>query len=100
MDIVTVSWGWLNVRPLVGRETDTVGLETVVDGMEVCCDVGRPTSNGSNLLGDSPIILPLAEAASDISGFDWKEEIEEQVSSVIDGRKGVLSDRLAGGEGP
>ena len=70
MDMVTVSCGWLNVRPLVGRETETVGLETVVEGMEVCCDTGRPTSNGSNLLGDSPIILPLAEAASDISGFD------------------------------
>jgi len=51
------------------------------------------------LFGDSPIILPFAEA-SDISGFDWKEEMEEDVSSVMEGRKGVLSARLAGGEGP
>lgn len=51
------------------------------------------------MFGDSPIILPFAEA-SDISGFDWKEEMEEDVSSVMEGRKGVLSARLAGGEGP
>jgi len=73
MDMVTVSWGWLNVRPFEGRETETVGRETSVAGEVVtvgCCDTGRPTSRGSNLLGDSPIILPLAEAASDISGFD------------------------------
>jgi len=54
----------------VGRETETVGRETGVEGIDVCCDTGRPTSKGSNLLGDSPIILPLADAASDISGFD------------------------------
>jgi len=70
MDMVTVSWGWLKVSPLVGRETETVGRETGVKGIDVCCDTGRPTSKGSNLLGDSPIILPLADAASDISGFD------------------------------
>ena len=51
------------------------------------------------MFGDSPIILPLADA-SDISGFDRKEEMEDDVSSVMDGRNGVLSARLAGGEGP
>lgn len=68
-----------------------VGPVVVVIVPVVCWVTGTPTSKGSNLLGDSPIILPVAEAASDISGLDWKEDIEEQVSSVIDGRNGVLS---------
>ena len=47
------------------------------------------TSKGSNLVGDSPTVD--TEVPSDISGLDWKEEMEEDVSSVIDGMKGVLS---------
>ena len=49
------------------------------------------TSSGSNLLGDSPTVEPEREVPSDISGLDWKEEMEEEVSSVIDGMNGVLS---------
>ena len=49
------------------------------------------TSSGSNLVGDSPTVEPEREVPSDISGLDWKEEMEEEVSSVIDGMKGVLS---------
>jgi hypothetical protein len=75
MDIVTVSDGCGKGRPFVGSDTVTVGRDMGVEGTVtvagvVCCDTGTPTSNGSNLFGDSPIILPLAEAASDISGFD------------------------------
>ena len=49
------------------------------------------TSSGSNFVGDSPTVDPEREVPSDISGLDWKEEMEEDVSSVIDGMKGVLS---------
>ena len=50
------------------------------------------TSRGSNLVGDSPTVEPESEVPSDMSsGLDWKEEMEEEVSSVIDGMKGVLS---------
>jgi len=50
------------------------------------------TSSGSNLVGDSPTVEPESEVPSDISsGLDWKEEMEEEVSSVIDGMNGVLS---------
>jgi len=49
------------------------------------------TSNGSNFVGDSPTVDPEREVPSDISGLDWKEEMEEEVSSVIDGMNGVLS---------
>jgi len=59
-----------------------------------------PTSRGSNLLGDSPSVLPHTEAESDISVLEWNEEMEELVSSVMEDRKGILSGWLAGGEGP
>ena len=49
------------------------------------------TSSGSNFVGDSPTVDPEREVPSDISGLDWKEEMEEEVSSVIDGMNGVLS---------
>jgi hypothetical protein len=49
------------------------------------------TSRGSNLVGDSAAVEPEREVPSDISGFDWKEEMEEEVSSVIEGMNGVLS---------
>lgn len=56
---------------------------------------GGPTSNGSNLVGDSTVLPPLAEPAPAISdwdsGLEWNELIEDEVSSVIDGKKGVLS---------
>merc|ERR1719422_2386200 len=45
-----------------------------------------PTSRGSNLWGDSPTVLLLREAESD--------------SSVMEDRKGVLSEVTAAGVGP
>merc|ERR1719325_323741 len=59
-----------------------------------------PTSRGSNLWGDSPTVLPLREAESDSSGLEWKEEREELVSSVMEDRKGVLSEVTVAGVGP
>jgi len=55
-------------------------------------DVVIGSSKGSNLVGDSPTILPDSDAASDISALDWKEEMEELVSSAMEGMKGVLSE--------
>merc|ERR1719266_876373 len=55
-----------------------------------------PTSRGSNLWGDSPTVLPLREAESDSSGL----EREELVSSVMEDRKGVLSEVTVAGVGP
>ena len=80
IDMVTVSWRlWLT--PLVWRL-----LEAVTGGGIT------PTSRGSNLLGDSPSVLPLTEAESDISVLEWNDEMEELVSSVMEER--------TGGEGP
>ena len=45
--------------------------------------------------GDSPTVLLLREAESDSSGLEWKEEREELVSSVMEDRKGVLSEVTA-----
>lgn len=50
------------------------------------------SSRGSNLVGDSPTMLPDNEAASDISALEWKDEMEEFVSSAMEGMKGVLSE--------
>jgi len=56
---------------------------------------GGPTSKGSNLVGDSTVLPPLADPApaiSDwVSGLEWNELIEDEVSSVMEGKKGVLS---------
>ena len=71
-----------------------VGCQTVETG-----GVRTPTSRGSNLLGDSPSVLPLTEAESDISVLEWKEEMEELVSSVMEEKKGILSAWMVGGEG-
>merc|ERR1719291_1610881 len=56
-----------------------------------------PPSRGSNLWGDSPTVLPLREAESDSSGLEWREEL---VSSVMEDRKGVLSEVTVAGVGP
>ena len=45
-------------------------------------------------------LLPLTEAESDISVLEWKEEMEELVSSVMEEKKGILSAWMVGGEGP
>lgn len=52
------------------------------------------------MCGDSPTLLLLREAESDNSVLDWKEEMEEFVSSVIEVRNGVLSDEVEAGDGP
>lgn len=59
-----------------------------------------PTSSGSNLCGDSPTMLLLKEAVSDNSAAECKDEIEEDVSSAMAERNGVLSDELDDGETP
>lgn len=74
---MTVSGGGPQCSPLV------VPMEAVVV---------MGSSNGSNLVGDSPTMLPDNEAASDISALEWKDEIEEFVSSAMDGINGVLSE--------
>lgn len=69
-------------------------LDTVVMGEGAGCkELEGPTSSGSNLVGDSIVLPPLTDPAmSDVaSGFDWKELMEDEVSSVIEGMKGVLS---------
>ena len=45
-------------------------------------------------------VLPLTEAESDISVLEWKKEMEELISSVMDEKKGILSVWMVGGEGP
>lgn len=58
-----------------------------------CKEFDGPTSNGSNLVGDSIVLPPLTDPAKsdNVSGLEWNELIEEDVSSVMDGMKGVLS---------
>ena len=46
-----------------------------------------PTSRGSNLCGDSPTAPLLRDTAES----EWREDTELLVSSVMAGRKGVLS---------
>lgn len=75
--MVTVSGGGPQWRPFV------VPMEAVVV---------MGNSNGSNFVGDSPTMLPDSEAASDISVLEWNEEMEELVSSAMEGMKGVLSE--------
>ena len=86
IDMVTVSWRldswWLT--PLICGVLETV-LALEAGG------VITPTSRGSNLLGDSPRVLPHTEAESDISVLEWNDEMEESVSSVMAERKGILS---------
>ena len=86
IDMVTVSWrleaGWFT--PFIWGL-----LETVLD--REAGGVITPTSRGSNLLGDSPRVLPHTEAESDISVLEWNDEMEEFVSSVMAERKGILS---------
>ena len=43
------------------------------------------------------MLLLLSEAESDNSVLDWKEEMEEFVSSVMEVRNGVLSDEVETG---
>lgn len=75
--MVTVSWRWLSA-PLL--------MFTVLPGSMVR-GVIIPTSRGSNLCGDSPTVpLPRLTAES-----EWREDTELLVSSVMAGRKGVLS---------
>ena len=93
MDMVTVSCRLDGITPLVCRVLEA-GLTVETGG------VRTPTSRGSNLFGDSPSVLPLTEAESDISVLEWKEEMEELVSSVMEEKKGILSAWMVGGEGP
>jgi len=79
MDIVTVSGRCLTTSELEASEV-TGRLER------------RPTSRGSNLWGDSPMVLLLKEAVSDNSAVECNEEMEDVVSSVMAERNGVLSD--------
>ena len=96
---------WCTVRPQNVRLM--VLAEAITSSMDIECGLRQvvladtlpnpttsifSTSNGSNLVGDSPTVEPESEVPSDIrSGLDWKEDMEEEVSSVIDGMKGVLS---------
>lgn len=93
MDMVTVSCRLDGIIPLVCR--GLMAVLTLETG-----GVRTPTSRGSNLLGDSPSVLPLTEAESDISVLEWNEEMEELVSSVMEERNGILSVWMVGGEGP
>ena len=72
-----------------------VGLAVLADTLPRPTSI-LSTSRGSNFVGDSPTVEPEREVPSDISGFDWKEEMEEEVSSVMEGMKGVLSWVAAG----
>ena len=80
MDMVTVSCRLDGITPLVCRVFEA-GLTVETGG------VRTPTSS----------VLPLTE---DISVLEWKEEMEELVSSVMDKKKGILSAWMVEGEGP
>ena len=71
-------------------ETSHLILLTSVLGtaeMALARGVIIPTSRGSNLCGDSPTVPLLRETAES----EWREDTELLVSSVMAGRKGVLS---------
>ena len=99
MDMVTVSCRWL-LRPLLNPELMELLLGSGALAAAGWPEVSMPTSRGSNLWGDSPTVLLLREAESDSSGLEWKEEREELVSSVMEDRKGALSEVTAAGVGP
>ena len=77
IDMVTVSWRWLSA-PLL--------MFSVLAG-STARGVIIPTSRGSNLCGDSPTVPLLRDTAES----EWREDTELLVSSVMAGRKGVLS---------
>lgn len=101
IDIVTVSckgrptlFGCRPVNISLPRVELLFNVEDVVIGdCTDCKEFDGPTSNGSNLVGDSIVLPPLTDPAKsdNVSGLEWNELIEEDVSSVMDGMKGVLS---------
>ena len=77
--MVTVSPMWLSAPLLM--------FTVLPPGSPMVKGVIIPTSSGSNLCGDSPTVpLPRLTAES-----EWREDTELLVSSVMAGRKGVLS---------
>ena len=75
--MVTVSWRWLRAPLLMVRVLEGSTARGVI----------IPTSRGSNLCGDSPTVPLLRDTAES----EWREDTELLVSSVMAGRKGVLS---------
>ena len=94
IDIVTVSWRWLG-RPL------KLELDIFLNSVELMgTDGSSPTSRGSYLLGDSPIVLLLSDTALSDNSLEWNDETDELVSSVTDDKNRDLSDDVDAGDGP